>query len=210
MAMPGIQSPAPGGGLRLSTVGLTARPTARLPARKVSWVIATKLRSNVLAHARACIRFAIRGILRATLLHPPFDKAFDLHLRYAACCGLKHRPPRRSGPMGDARVLTDLPHSMNAPNWLGYLAATLTTVSFIPQAWLTLRTRDLRGVSLGMYSLFTTGVALWLLYGISLGEWPIIMANAVTLGLAALILGMKLRSLRSGCSHSASGGRRMR
>ena len=50
---------------------------------------------------------------------------------------------------------------------------------------------------LGMYSLFTTGVALWLLYGISLGEWPIIMANAVTLGLAALILGMKLRSLRS-------------
>jgi len=99
--------------------------------------------------------------------------------------------------MGDARVLTDLPHSMNAPNWLGYLAATLTTVSFIPQAWLTLRTRDLRGVSLGMYSLFTTGVALWLLYGISLGEWPIIMANAVTLGLAALILGMKLRSLRS-------------
>ena len=53
------------------------------------------------------------------------------------------------------------------------------------------------GGMLGMYSLFTTGVALWLLYGISLGEWPIIMANAVTLGLAALILGMKLRSLRS-------------
>jgi MtN3 and saliva related transmembrane protein len=89
---------------------------------------------------------------------------------------------------------------MNSPHWLGYLAAALTTVSFIPQAWLTLRTRDLHGVSLAMYSLFTAGVALWLLYGVSLGEWPIIIANAVTLALAALILGMKLHSLRAGTS----------
>ena len=76
---------------------------------------------------------------------------------------------------------------------IGYLAASLTTASFVPQAWLTFKTRDVRGISLGMYSVFTTGVALWLLYGLSLGAWPIVVANAITLALAASILGMKLR-----------------
>jgi MtN3 and saliva related transmembrane protein len=76
---------------------------------------------------------------------------------------------------------------------IGYLAAVLTTCSFIPQAWHTFRTRDVRGVSLGMYRAFTIGVALWLLYGVLLGAWPIVIANAVTLALAATILGMKLR-----------------
>ena len=79
---------------------------------------------------------------------------------------------------------------------VGYLAAALTTCSFIPQAWLTFRTRDVRGVSLGMYSVFTLGVALWLAYGVMLAAWPIVIANAVTLTLAATILGMKLRYRR--------------
>jgi MtN3 and saliva related transmembrane protein len=81
---------------------------------------------------------------------------------------------------------------MTAHDTLGYLAATLTTASFVPQAWLTLKTRDVSGISLGMYSVFTVGVALWLVYGISLGEWPIIVANALTVALAAVILGMKI------------------
>jgi MtN3 and saliva related transmembrane protein len=76
---------------------------------------------------------------------------------------------------------------------IGYCAAALTTLSFVPQAWLTFRTRDVRGISLGMYSVFTVGVALWLLYGVLMGAWPIVLANAVTLGLASVILGMKLR-----------------
>lgn len=76
---------------------------------------------------------------------------------------------------------------------LGYAAAALTTCSFVPQAVLTLRTRDTRGVSLGMYSAFTLGVALWLVYGWLLGEWPIIVANTVTLALAATILVTKIR-----------------
>ena len=75
---------------------------------------------------------------------------------------------------------------------IGYLAATLTTCSFVPQAWHTFRTRDVRGISLGMYSVFTTGVALWLVYGVTLSAWPIVVANAVTLVLAGLILGMKV------------------
>jgi MtN3 and saliva related transmembrane protein len=78
-------------------------------------------------------------------------------------------------------------------DWIGYLAACLTTLSFVPQALHTFRTRDVRGISLGMYSAFTLGVALWLAYGVALRAWPIVVANAVTLCLAAAILAMKLR-----------------
>ena len=76
---------------------------------------------------------------------------------------------------------------------VGALAACLTTLSFLPQAWLTFRTRDARGVSLGMYSIFAIGVALWLAYGLLLRAWPIVIANVVTLALALAILAMKLR-----------------
>ena len=76
---------------------------------------------------------------------------------------------------------------------IGFGAAILTTASFVPQAWLTFRTRDVSGISLGMYSAFTLGVALWLLYGLVLMAWPLIVANAITLSLALAILIMKLR-----------------
>ncbi len=76
---------------------------------------------------------------------------------------------------------------------IGTAAATLTTVSFVPQAIKTFRTRDVSGISLGMYSLFATGVALWLVYGLMLGEAPIYVANAITLALALAVLVMKLR-----------------
>lgn len=82
---------------------------------------------------------------------------------------------------------------MQAIDLIGYIAAALTTLSFVPQAWHTFTTRDVRGISLGMYSAFTLGVALWLVYGLLLGAWPIVVANAVTLALAAGILVMKLR-----------------
>ena len=75
---------------------------------------------------------------------------------------------------------------------IGYIAAALTTGSFVPQAVLTLRTRDVSGISLAMYSAFTAGVAMWLVYGLALGQWPIVVANAVTLALAATILTTKL------------------
>lgn len=81
---------------------------------------------------------------------------------------------------------------MTLTNSIGYVAATLTTASFIPQAWLTFRSRDVSGISLGMYSLFTLGIALWLGYGLMLGAWPIVIANTITFLLAATILVMKL------------------
>jgi MtN3 and saliva related transmembrane protein len=76
---------------------------------------------------------------------------------------------------------------------IGYAAAFLTTVSFVPQVWLTLRTRDVSGVSLGMYSLFTLGIALWLIYGLIQRSWPLVGANAITLLLALTVLVMRLR-----------------
>jgi MtN3 and saliva related transmembrane protein len=81
---------------------------------------------------------------------------------------------------------------MTAQEIIGTLAAVLTTGSFLPQALHTLRTRDVSGISLAMYSAFTAGVALWIAYGVALGEWPIIVANAITLALAATILATKI------------------
>ena len=77
--------------------------------------------------------------------------------------------------------------------WLGYAAATLTTLSFVPQAVKTIRSKDTRSLSLGMYVAFTVGIAFWLGYGIVLQSWPMIVANVVTLLLATTILGLKLR-----------------
>ncbi len=77
--------------------------------------------------------------------------------------------------------------------WIGYIAATLTTLSFVPQAAKTIRSRDTSGISLGMYVVFIIGVACWFGYGVLLGSWPMILANAVTFLLAAVILGLKLR-----------------
>ena len=76
---------------------------------------------------------------------------------------------------------------------IGYVAATLTTGSFVPQAWQTFRTRDVSGISLGMYSGFVVGSALWLTYGLMIAAVPVVIANAVTLGLALAILAMKVR-----------------
>jgi MtN3 and saliva related transmembrane protein len=82
---------------------------------------------------------------------------------------------------------------MTLTEFIGYCAAFLTTASFVPQAWHTFSTRDVGGISLGMYSAFTTGIACWLAYGLLLGAWPIVIANLITLALAGTILIMKLR-----------------
>ena len=76
---------------------------------------------------------------------------------------------------------------------IGYIAATLTTASFVPQAWLTFKTKDVSSISLGMYSVFVAGTAMWLAYGVQLEAWPVVVANAITLSLALAILVMKLK-----------------
>lgn len=76
---------------------------------------------------------------------------------------------------------------------VGYLAACLTTAAFVPQAWLTWKTRSAKGVSLGMYCVFVSGVAMWLAYGLLIGAWPVTVANTITLLLSGFILVMKIR-----------------
>jgi MtN3 and saliva related transmembrane protein len=82
---------------------------------------------------------------------------------------------------------------MEPATLVGYFAATLTTLAFVPQVQHTWRTRSAEGISTRMYSIFIAGVALWLVYGILLGEWPIIVANGMTFVMAVAILAMKLR-----------------
>ncbi len=82
---------------------------------------------------------------------------------------------------------------MISADFIGSAAATLTTAAFIPQAWQVWRTRHTADISLGMYAMFTAGVALWLGYGILLIAWPIIIANSITLLLAGTVLLMKLK-----------------
>ena len=73
------------------------------------------------------------------------------------------------------------------------VAATLTTAAFLPQALHILRHKDTRAISLQMYVAFATGVLLWMVFGLLIGNLPIIVSNAVTLGLALAIIAMKLK-----------------
>lgn len=84
------------------------------------------------------------------------------------------------------------------PEIIGYVAATLTTSSFLPQAILTVKTKDTASLSLTMYSLFTAGVLCWLIYGLYLSDKAIIFANAITFLLAAPILSFKIYHTLSG------------
>jgi MtN3 and saliva related transmembrane protein len=76
---------------------------------------------------------------------------------------------------------------------IGAIAATLTTVSFVPQVVKVLKTRHTKDVSLAMYIILFTGIVLWLVYGIMIERWPMIIANIVTLGLTSIILYVKLK-----------------
>ncbi len=79
---------------------------------------------------------------------------------------------------------------------VGYLAAACSTLSFAPQAWKIIRSRKTRDISLGMYMLTVAGFALWLAFGVALQQWPLVISNAICLGLAAFILAMKLLPAR--------------
>lgn len=95
-------------------------------------------------------------------------------------------------------LLVEGPMNAEWLHWLGYPAAILTTIAFVPQAWLTVRTRNVDGISAATYLALTVGVFLWLVYGIGERDWALVAANAVTLPLAASILVTKLRHDRRG------------
>ncbi len=80
---------------------------------------------------------------------------------------------------------------------VGYVAGTLTTLSFVPQVRRALRTRKTDDISWGWLAMFQTGVVLWLIYGLVLHDWPIILANLVTMSLCGVLMGVKARSGKS-------------
>jgi len=83
--------------------------------------------------------------------------------------------------------------SIDIVSLIGYLAAFCTTASFLPQAIKTIRTKDTSGISLYMYGLFTIGTLFWLIYGIQSRQYPVAVANAITLLFASIILGYKIK-----------------
>ena len=82
--------------------------------------------------------------------------------------------------------------------YIGFIAAFLTTVSFLPQAYQTITTQDTKGISFLMYIIFSLGVLCWLLYGISLNDKPMIYANIITLILSSIILCIKIKNMYTG------------
>lgn len=77
---------------------------------------------------------------------------------------------------------------------IGYVAAILTTVSFIPQVVHIYKTKNTSSISLAMYFLFCIGVFLWLIYGLLIKSYPVMIANSITLILACYILLMKIKN----------------
>lgn len=81
---------------------------------------------------------------------------------------------------------------MSCASIIGYLAAVLSTASFAPQAWKIIRARRTKDISAGMYVLTVAGFGMWLIFGILMRQWPLIVSNAICLLLSAFILFMKL------------------
>ncbi len=82
--------------------------------------------------------------------------------------------------------------------YVGYVAASLTTASFLPQVLTALKSSDLSSISFLMYVMFVTGICCWLIYGVLLEDGPLIAANVVTLMLSSSVLYLKIREVRRG------------
>lgn len=78
-------------------------------------------------------------------------------------------------------------------NFIGSSAAICTTISFVPQLFRVWRLKSARDISLTMFLIFSLGVFLWLVYGIYIRSFPVILANAITLALSLAILILKLQ-----------------
>ena len=76
---------------------------------------------------------------------------------------------------------------------IGFIAAILTTASFVPQVYKIWKTKSAQGVSLSMFLIFFTGVSLWFVYGVLLGSFSMIIANTITGILALMIVYFKFK-----------------
>lgn len=83
---------------------------------------------------------------------------------------------------------------MFSREWIGSIAAFCTTIAFLPQVFLIWKTKKTEGISLAMYLIFSSGLALWIVYGVMCGSYPLICANTITLALALIVIALKLKS----------------
>ena len=86
-----------------------------------------------------------------------------------------------------------LPPSFEVREAIGYLAGLLATIAFLPQLAKTLRDKSAKDISLGMYVLFCAGVSLWLIYGLLISSWPVVISNLITLALSGTVLVLKIK-----------------
>lgn len=86
-------------------------------------------------------------------------------------------------------------NDMTLVDFIGYFAAFLTSASFLPQAIMVIKTRNTKALSLTMYSMFTLGVALWMVYGLVSQDWPLVISNAITLIFAVIILSIIISNM---------------
>ena len=93
---------------------------------------------------------------------------------------------------------------MEMTTMIGLTAAFCTTAAFVPQVLQIIRTGNVDGISLQMYSIFTFGVAMWLAYGIAVRDIPMLLANLVTLILAAIVLGLTIHKRAQMRKHDAT------
>ena len=77
--------------------------------------------------------------------------------------------------------------------YIGFFAAFCTTIAFLPQAIKVYKSKSTKDISLYMFLIFTIGVLSWFVYGLIISDWPVILANAVTLFLSLFILIYKLK-----------------
>lgn len=83
--------------------------------------------------------------------------------------------------------------TLHPTEWLGFAAGTLTTIAFVPQVVKIWKSKHAHDISLAMFAIFSTGVTLWLAYGVLIDSLPVILANSITLALALAILLLKLK-----------------
>jgi MtN3 and saliva related transmembrane protein len=96
--------------------------------------------------------------------------------------------------------------SSNVIESVGYVAGVLTTVAFVPQLMKTWRSQSAADLSLTMLTAFTVGILLWLVYGLALASWPLVLSNAITLALTALLLKLKVRDVTARFAPKTSSG----
>ncbi len=95
-------------------------------------------------------------------------------------------------PESGGWCLVDMVDAVMMTNVVGWVAGIASTASFAPQAWKIIKTRETKNISAWMYGLTVVAFVFWIVYGVLIGQWPVIVTNGICFGFAAFILMMKV------------------